>query len=137
MTLIDDDQIEEVRRELVIDGFSRLAADDRLIERQIDLERSVDAPRILVNQAPIELGHRVAERRKVIDARLIHQDVSVGEEEDPLGRPGLPKPPHDVERCVGLAGPGCHGEKDSLLALGDCVNRPVDGDLLVVARLLA
>ena len=51
--------------------------------------------------------------------------------------PGLPQPPDDLERGVGLAGAGRHDEQDAVLALGDGLDRRVDGVDLVVARGLA
>ena len=44
MALVDDDQVEEVGRELSIELLPVLRARDRLIEPEIDLEGSVDPP---------------------------------------------------------------------------------------------
>ncbi len=52
-------------------------------------------------------------------------------------RPGLPQAPDDLEGGVGLAGAGGHDEQDAVLPLGDGFDGLVDGDALVVARLLA
>ena len=49
-------------------------------------------------------------------------------------RPGLPKPPDDLERGVGLAGAGRHDQQDAVAALGDRFDGGVDGVDLVVAR---
>jgi hypothetical protein len=42
MALVDDDQVEEVGRELLVDVLLFLGAGDRLIEREVDLEGLVD-----------------------------------------------------------------------------------------------
>ncbi len=88
-------------------------------------------------RAGAELCHRGAERAEVVHHGLVDEDVAVGEEEDALLPPGLPQPPDDLEGGVGLAGAGGHHEQDAVLALGDRLDGPVDGDALVVARLLA
>ncbi len=75
-----------------------------------------------------------AERAEVVHHRLVDQDVAVGEEEDALLAAGLPQPPDDLEGGVGLAGAGRHDQQDAVLALGDGLDRGVDGVDLVVAR---
>ena len=52
-------------------------------------------------------------------------------------RPAFHKPPDDLKGGVGLAGAGRHDEQDAILALGDGLDRGVDGVDLVVARGLA
>ena len=84
-----------------------------------------------------ELRHRRAERAEVVHHRLVDQHVAVGEEQDALLAAGLPQPPDDLEGGVGLAGAGRHDEQDAVLALGDGLDRRVDGVDLVVARGLA
>ena len=93
--------------------------------------------RSMVLDAVRELGHGRAERAEVVDHRLVDQDVAVGEEQDALLAAGLPQPPDDLEGGVGLAGAGRHDEQDAVLALGDGLDRRVDGVDLVVARRLA
>ena len=85
---------------------------------------------------PLDLGHLAAERLEVVHARLVDEDVAVGEEEDALLCAGFPEPPDDLERGVGFAGAGGHDEQDAVLAFGDGLDGAVDGDVLVVARLL-
>ena len=55
----------------------------------------------------------------------------------PLLAAGLPEPPDDLEGRVGLARSGGHDEQDARDALGDGLDRGVDGIDLVVARRLA
>ena len=102
--------------------------------RQIDFGAVVALDRL---GAGAELRHRRAERPEVVDHRLVDEDVAVGEEQDALLAAGLPQPPDDLERRVGLAGAGRHDEQDAVLALCDRLDGGVDGACLVVARLLA
>jgi hypothetical protein len=52
-------------------------------------------------------------------------------------RPRLPQPPDDLEGGVGLARAGRHDQQNPVLALGDGLDRRVDGIHLIVARGLA
>ena len=79
MALVNDDQVEEVRGELLEDVLLRLGSRDRLVEREVDLER-------LVHLAVGDLGHRPAERLEVVRLGLVDEDVAVGEVEDSLLR---------------------------------------------------
>ena len=130
MALVDDDQVEEVGRELLVDVAGLLGAGDGLVERQVDLVGLVDL-------SLLDLGHRRAERLEVVRLGLVDQDVAVGEEQDALLDPGLPEPPDDLERGVGLAGAGRHDQQDAVLSVGDCLDRAVDGVELVVTGRLA
>ncbi len=49
----------------------------------------------------------------------------------------LPQAPDDLESGVGLAGAGGHDEEDPVLPLGNGFDGLVDGDALIVTRLLA
>ena len=127
VALVHDDQVEEVRRELLVDVLLFLGAGDRLIERQVDFEGFVDL-------AVGDLGHRLAERLEVVGLGLVDEDVAVGEEQDAFLRTRLPQPPDDLKGGVGFAGAGGHHQQDAVLASGDGLDRAVDGDQLVVAR---
>ncbi len=130
MALVHDDQVEEVRRELLVDVLLFLGAGDGLVERKVDLKR-------LVGGAVGDLGHRLAERLEVVGLGLIGEDVAVDEKQDALLGARLPQPPDDLEGGVGLARAGGHHQQDAILAAGDGVDRAVDGDELVVARRFA
>ncbi len=130
MALVDDDQVEEVGRELLVDVLLFLGAGDGLIEGEVDLEG-------LVDRAVRDLGHRLTERLEVVGLGLVGEDVAVDEEEDALLGARLPQPPDDLKGGVGLAGAGGHDEQDAVLAAGDGLDGAVDGDELVVARRLA
>ena len=106
MALIDDDQVEEVRRELAEQLLPLLGTSDGLVEPEVDLVRGID-PSLLVERrgqvnlgavlafdglgACAELGHRGAEGPEVVDHRLIDEDVAVGEEQDAFLAAGLPQ----------------------------------------------
>ena len=130
MTLIDDDQVEEVRGELLVDVGLLFGSGHRLVEAQVDLEG-------LVGVAVRDLRHRRTERLEVVGLGLVCQDVTVDQEEDALLRSGLPQAPDDLKGRVGLARAGGHHEQQSVLASGDSVDGAVDGDRLVVAWRLA
>ena len=106
MTLVDDDQVEEARREFPEELLAFLRPGDGLVKAEIDLVGSVD-PALLVERrgefdlgavfaldglgARAELRHCRAERAEVIHHRLIDEDVAVGEEEDAFLAAGLPQ----------------------------------------------
>ena len=93
--------------------------------------------RSMVFEPVLSFAMAGAEGAEVVHHRLIDQDIAVGKEENALLAPGLPQTPDDLEGGVGLAGAGGHDEQDAVLALGDGLDGFVDGDALVVARLLA
>ena len=100
--------------------------------------------RLLTGVAVFDLVAGLAEGGKGLVLGVVDQDVAVGQVEN-LGPavfagavpPGRPELPADLESHHGLAGAGRHGEQDALLALEDGLDRPVDGDLLVVAGAFA
>ena len=73
MAFVDHDEVKEVGRELLVDVFLFFVAGDRLIEREVNLERLVGLP-------VGDFGHRRAERLEVVGARLVDEDVAVSEE---------------------------------------------------------
>ena len=153
MALVDHDQVEEAGRELAEQLLPLLRAGDRLIEAEIDLEGGVDPPLLVEREssgrsvvpscrsmvlALVEsFAIAAAERAEVVHHRLVDQHVAVGEEQDALLAARLPQPPDDLKRGVGLAGAGRHDQQDAVAALGDGLDRGVDGVDLIVARGLA
>ena len=81
-----------------------------------------------------ELRHRRAERAEIVHHRLVDQHVAIGEIEDAFLAARLPQPPDDLKGGVGLAGAGRHDQQDAIPALGDGLDRGVDGIDLIVAR---
>src|SRR3546814_750181 len=130
MALVDYDEIEKVRRELLVDVLVFLGAGDGLVEAEIDLES-------LVHRPIGDLSHRRAEGLEIVGLGLIGEDVAVNQEEDSLLRPSLPEAPDDLESGVGLAGAGGHDQQDAVVATGNGLNGAIDGDELVVARRFA
>ena len=126
VAFVDDDQVEEVGRELAEEVTLFVRAGDRLVQREIDLEA-------LVHLAVRDLGHRPRERLEVVRLGLVDQDVAVGEEENPLLHSGFPEAPDDLEGRHRLAGARRHDEQDSVLLLGDGLDDAIDGVDLVVA----
>ncbi|MDT4838060.1 hypothetical protein FQZ97_718060 [compost metagenome] len=126
VAFVDYHQVEEVRRELLVDVLLFFGASDGLVQRQVDLVGGVDL-------ALGDLGHRLAERLEVVVLGLVDQDVAVGQEEDALLLPRFPKPPDDLEGGVGLAGAGGHHQQDAILATRHRLDGAVDGIHLVVA----
>lgn len=105
MAFVDDDQVEEIRGELLIELLSLFRAGDRLVEAEIDLVGGVDPPLGAdggdeVHRGAVvaldglrfrgQLGHRRTERPEVVDHRLVDQDVPVGQEQDAFLALGLP-----------------------------------------------
>jgi hypothetical protein len=130
MAFVDDDQVEEIRRELLVDVLFFFVAGDRLIEREIDFEGLVGLP-------VDDLGHRLAEGLEVVGAGLVGEDVAVDEEKDAFSGLRLPQPPDDLEGGIRFSGAGRHDQQDALLSAGDGFDGAVDSVDLVVARGLA
>ena len=130
VTFIDDDEIEKVRRKLAVDLLPLFLACDRLIEGKVDLI-------VLPDLAVADLVHHFAERCEVLLHGLVHQDVAVGQKQDAFAGLGFPQAPDDLKSRVGLAGAGRHDQQHALLPLRDRFDCAIDGDALVVARLLA
>ena len=79
MALIYDNEIEEIRRKLLVDILILFGARDGLVERQVDFKG-------FVGSAVCDFGHRLTERFEVISLSLVGEDVSIYEEEDALLR---------------------------------------------------
>ena len=130
MALIDDDEIEEVRAELLVGVVvAVLAVGESLVKREVDVVGRVD---LLV----LDDGHRVLEVAEVAADGLVDQRGAVRQKEDALFQAALPKAIDDLERGVGLPGARRHHEEVAVVAfvLGNRLDGAIDGDLLVVAR---
>jgi hypothetical protein len=134
VALVNDDQVEVVGRVVAEDPERLAAVGQRLVERKVDLPPGL--------RLAADLPDRIAEHRPELPGDgLIDEDVAVGEIEDsrlalraPVARPELPD---DLEREEGLAGARRQREQDALAVFAeDRLQRALDGDLLVVARLL-
>jgi len=104
VALIDDDQVEEVRRIFPIQTRPSFVAGDGLVDREIDVAAMADF-------AILDLEPRVAKWRKGLGHRVVDENVAIGEEQDfgfagvaALVPTGSPQPPSDLECHRGLAG---------------------------------
>ena len=126
VAFVDDDEVEEVGRELFVDVAFFFGAGDALVKRQVDFVGFFDG-------AAVDFDHGVAEVAEVVVFGLVDENVTVGQEEDTFGAAAAPESPHDLEGGVGFAGAGGHDEEDAVLSFGDGFDGAVDGDALVVA----
>ena len=126
VALVDHHQVEEVRRELLVDVLLVLAAGNGLVERQVNLVGRV-------NRSVGDLGHGLAEGLEIIVLGLVYQNVAVGQEQDAFLLLGLPQPPDYLEGGERLAGAGGHHQQNAVLPAGHSLYGAVDGDGLVIA----
>src|SRR5690606_2910397 len=138
----DHDEVEEVRRVIPEVGCALRPRHEGLEDGEEDaavgghLTLLADAGRFNAHEGIVLEGGEGVEG-------LVGEDIAIGEEED--ARPALPiapqvpagmeELPSDLEGDGGFAGAGGKGEQDAVLSAGDAVQRALDGDVLVVARL--
>jgi hypothetical protein len=100
VALVDDDQVEEVGRELAEELLPLFRAGDRLVQAQIDLVRRcrcgdacrwrqvrstvLPSARSMVLALVLSLAMAGAKGSEVVDHRLVDQHVAVGQEQDAL-----------------------------------------------------
>ena len=75
MAFVDDDQVEEIRRERFEEAGPALILGERLIDREIHLAA-------LDHLAAFDLVPRIAEGGEDSVLRMVDQDVAVGEVQD-------------------------------------------------------
>ena len=130
MTLIDDDQVEELRLEQLAIVLLAALPNHLLIECEINLVgRDARTEVLLV----VDFMDGLAQWLEVLVDGLVDEHVSVGEIEHLLHQPCLQKSVDDLEGGVGLARARCHHEQKAFLPLGNSVHGSVDGIALVVA----
>ena len=144
MALVDDDEVEEVRRILAEIG-RRLAILGRAAhERLEDREEQAAVLRHLAFLADVlrfDAHQRVFWKRRERVVSLIGEDVAVREKEDArTARRFAAQVPAAVEEFPGdlkgderLARAGGQREQDALLVGGDGLHHPLDGDVLIIA----
>ncbi len=152
MTLIDNNQVEELLRELLIELLVLLRSGDGLIKSEIDLERGIDSALLVERQGQIDLcpvlpfdclgvggefRHYRTKRAKVVHHRLIDENVAVGEKKDALLAACLPQTPDDLKRRPRLAAPCRHHDQDAIPTFGDGFNGRVDRVDLIIPLLLS
>ncbi len=152
VALVNDDQVEEARREFPEELLALLRPGDGLVKPQIYLIGGVDAALFIERgrkfdfgtvlpldglRSGAQLGHRSAEGPEIVHHRLIDEDVAVSKEEDAFLAARLPQPPDNLECRVGLAGASGHDQQHAILPFGDGFYRGIDGIGLVITRSLA
>ncbi len=136
MTLVDDNQVEEIPWVVAVQTGSARIPGDSLVDGEIDLAA--------LDGLALDLVAGIAEGGKGLVLGIVDQDVAIGEKENAgLAVRALPIPARVPELPADLEGHHCltstrrHGEQDAPRALQDRLHGPVDGDLLVVARGIA
>ena len=137
MALVHDDEVEEVRRERLEQPWPPLVLGERLVDGEVHLAALDDL-------AGLDLVPGIPERGEDAVLRLVHEDVAVGEIEDP-------RPPYSPVRfqrafqsfqqiwkaTAVLPVPVAIVRSSRRLPLRMRLDGAVDGDLLVVALALA
>ena len=126
MALVDDDEVEE-RAVKCPEYLLAVLSNKLLVKGEVDFERRIELP-------ALNLGGYFFQRLKVAVYRLVNQDVSVRQVEDLLYSARIAQAMDDLECRIGFARACCHDQQDPFIAVGDCLNGPVDGVALVVAR---
>ena len=152
MALVDDDKVEEARREFPEELLALLRPGDGLIQAEIDFVGGVDAALFVERgrkfdfgavlsldglRSGAQLGHRSSKRPEIVNHCLIDEDVAVSKEQDAFLAARLPQPPDNLECSVGLASASCHDQQHAILPFGDGFYRGIDRIGLVVTRSLA
>ena len=129
MTLVHDDQVEEIRRKQLTEVFLVIVSHQLLVQGKIHL---IGCDGVFLVLFHIDLVDGLLQRGKVLFDGLVHQHIAVCQVKDLVYRFALQKPVDDLECGVGFAGSGGHHQQQPFLSPGDGVNSPVDGDPLVV-----
>ena len=144
VTLIDNDKVEEVRGIVTEVRRTLRPAHERLEDRE---EHTAIGGHLalLADVVRVDPYQRIIGERAEGVVGLVGQDVAVGQEED--ARATFPitlhvptrmeELPSDLEGDGRFARAGGQGEQDALLVRGDGVQHPLNGQVLVVARLPA
>ncbi len=106
MTLVNNDEVEEIRSKFFEKAFAICIFGNRLIDREIDVPRLTDL-------ALSDLETCIAERCKVFCHRIIDQDASIGQIENfgltEIAAPvpaSIPELPTDLKCHLCLSGAG-------------------------------
>ena len=146
MALVDDDEVEEVRRILAEVGAGlavlRRAAHEGLEDRE-EQAAVLGHLALLPDVLRRDPHHGILGEGGEGVIRLVGEDVAVGEEEDARAAvrfaaqvpAAVEELPADLEGDEGLARAGGQRQQDAVAAGGDGLQHAVDGDVLVVAAL--
>jgi hypothetical protein len=128
VTFVDDDEIEEIGRDIFEDLVFFGGTREGLVKAEIDFVGWIDL-------AVLDLRHDRAKRLEIVYESLIGENVSVHEEEGAFGLLGLPEPPDDLEGGVGFSCAGSHYQEEAVLPFSDGLENTVDRFDLVVTGL--
>jgi hypothetical protein len=133
VTLVHDDEIEEVLRVVAVEAGAPFVLGDGLINREVHLAA--------LDGLPVYLVARLSEGRKRLILRVVDEDIAIGQVENAraamLACPvpqGIRKFPANLKRDDGLSSAGRKRQQNALSTLQDALHGHVDGDLLVISR---
>src|SRR5205823_13501830 len=136
MTLVHDDQVEELRAIIAVEPWATVILGDGLISGEIHLAA--------FDGLALDLPRGIAEGRELFGLWVVNENGTVGEEQNARAArltcavpTCAPEFPADVKRHVRLAGASSHIDQHARLAAEDGTNDTVDGDFLIVAQRLA
>ena len=146
MALVDDDEVEEIRRILAEIGRGLAVLRRPAHERLEDGEEQAAVLRHLALLADVlrrDPHHRVLGEGGERVVRLVRKDIAVGQKQDarPARRLAAQVPaavkqlPRDLKRDERLARAGGQRKQDAVFPGGDRLQHPLDGDVLIVAPL--
>ena len=147
VTLIDDDEIEEIRIIAIVVGFEDFvrilftrSPDECLIDSEEDIRIRRDDASLFLDEISIDLEDIFLKRIECIH-RLIYEDIAIGEDEDTgstfsdtITRPASHEElVGDLECYYGLSSSGREGEQYSFFLICDRLHYFRDGDFLIVS----
>ena len=158
VTLIDDDEVEEVTLilhviGLVVGTFRQLDAlllcllrigrsHHGLEDGEIKIAGSWNSVIVLLQFLGCDAAHRIFRKLVEVVDGLVGQNVPIGNEQDSWGSLNtlrtpfcLRQFPTNLESCVGLSCSCGHRQQNAVVLLGHSLQHILDGYLLIVARL--
>ena len=129
MALVDDNQIEEFRVELA-KYFFTVFPNKLLVEREIDLVSRIEL-------STYDLGCNPLERLEIAVYGLIDENIAVRQIENLTDLGSLSQAMNDLKSRKSLSRSRCHNEQDAILTSRNSFKRTIDGDALIVARMIA
>ena len=130
VALVHNDEVEKFGLEEFLVVLRPFLSDELLVEREVNLVGYIGVLFVLLI---IDLVDSIREWLEVLFYRLVHQDVSVGQIEHLLHLLSLEQTIDDLEGCIGFACSCRHHKEQTLLPLGNSLNRTVYGIPLIVA----
>ena len=135
MALVHDDQVEEVGRILSVKPRTAFILGNRLVDGKIHLPPVADLASWLSWMRALSKGC------EILVLRIVDEDVAIRQIKDfgptwfsPAVPQGVPQLPANLKGNHSLAGAGRHRDQNPSLPSEDRLDHPIDGDLLVVAK---